>query len=138
MLYSYSGIIEKVIDADTFDILIDLGFNIYKKERVRLARLDTPESRTSNNEEKIVGMSLKKKIEELILNKKVYLTTEKKENNHEKYGRYLADIYLDINDSKSFNDFLLEEGFARSYSGESKKEWEKNQLQNILKKITGV
>ena len=109
----------KVVDGDTIDVDIDLGFNISYTQRVRLAGIDTPESRTKDAKEKALGLEVKDRLKKAIdAAKDVIIVTEKPDST-EKYGRILGWIYLDKS-SKSINEQLIEEGYAWGYMGETK------------------
>ena len=110
----------KVVDGDTIDVDIDLGMNTIKaNERIRLAGIDTPESRTTDKFEKSLGIEskeyLKSKLKEA---KKIIIKTELPDST-EKYGRMLGWLYLD-GDTVSLNDHMIEEGYAWPYLGETK------------------
>jgi endonuclease YncB( thermonuclease family) len=107
--------VDRVVDGDTIDVTIDLGFDIYHKTRVRLAGIDTPETRTRDLQEKAAGIRAKdyltKRIEEANL---ITLQTEKTG----KFGRYLGIVYADDVD---LNQTLIEEGHAEVYGGGKRK-----------------
>jgi len=111
--------VDKVIDGDTIDVTIDLGFSIMYASRVRLAGIDTPESRTSDKVEKALGLESKAYLASRINSaKNVVIKTEKLDSS-EKYGRILGWIYLD-GDSKSVNTEMIEKGYAWGYLGDTK------------------
>lgn len=109
----------KVVDGDTIDVEIDLGFDISITQRVRLAGIDTPESRTKDLEEKALGLEakelLKKKLEEA---DQVVIKTEKPDSTG-KFGRVIGWIHFD-NDETSFNETMVATGYAWEYDGGSK------------------
>ena len=108
--------IVKVVDGDTVDIVIDLGFNLSKKERVRLAGIDSPESRTRDAEEKIFGLEAKAYLKtRLEGSKKLIVKTEK----DGKYGRMLGWFYCS-NVESSINNEMIEKGYAWEYDGGKK------------------
>ncbi len=109
----------KVVDGDTIDVDIDLGFNISYTQRVRLAGIDTPESRTKDAKEKVLGLEVKEKLKKSIDAAKVVVVKTELPDSSEKYGRILGWVYLD-GDTKSLNEQLIEEGYAWSYMGETK------------------
>ena len=119
-MYSYKAQIIKVVDGDTVDINIDLGFNtILANQRVRLAGIDTPESRTSNKEEKARGLLSKKKLaEKLPVGAWVKVQTERAEDVDDKFGRILGTFTLD--DGTVVNKWLVENNYVVAYSGENK------------------
>ena len=99
----------KVVDGDTIDVLIDLGFDLTKKERIRLAGIDTPESRTRNLEEKKMGLEAKEYLQNKLDNcKNLRVKTEK----DGKYGRMLG--WLHGND-ENINNIMVTEGYAWEY-----------------------
>ena len=119
-MYQYKCKIVKVIDGDTVDIDIDLGFNvIISDQRVRMLGIDTPESRTSNLEEKPRGLLSKKKLEEkLPVGAWVKINTTKSDNNDDKFGRILGEFIL--NDGTNVNNWLIENNYAVAYTGQNK------------------
>jgi len=116
--------INRVVDGDTIDVTIDLGFDLYKKERVRVAGIDTPEKRTRDLEEKALGIDatnyLKKKLEDTIAgDDELTIRTELK-GGMGKYGRLLGWLYIG-EDVVSINEQMIDEGYAWSYDGGTKK-----------------
>lgn len=109
----------KIVDGDTIDVEIDLGFNISYAQRVRLAGIDTPESRTKDAKEKVLGLEVKDKLKKSIDAAKDVVVKTELPDSSEKYGRILGWVYLDGN-SKSINEQLIEEGYAWGYMGETK------------------
>ena len=115
--------INRVLDGDTIDVTIDLGFDLYKKERVRIAGIDTPEKRTRDLEEKALGIDatnyLKKKLEDTIAgDEELTIRTELK-GGMGKYGRLLGWLYIG-EDSVSINEVMITEGYAWAYDGGTK------------------
>lgn len=127
--------VTKVIDGDTIDVVIDLGFSILYKSRVRLAGIDTPESRTSDKYEKELGLEAKKYLADRIKNaSKVVIRTEKMDSS-EKYGRILGWVYLD-GESNSINNEMILKGYAWGYMGDTKvKDFE--ELLRVRKEYAG-
>ena len=116
--------IDKVLDGDTIDVTIDLGFDLYKKERVRVAGVDTPEKRTRNLEEKELGIDatnwLKKKLEDTINGDGDELTVRTElHGGVGKYGRLLGWLYIN-EDEISLNEQMITEGYAHAYDGGTK------------------
>ena len=115
--------VTKVLDGDTIDVLIDLGFDLYKKERVRIAGVDTPEKRTRDLEEKALGIDatnwLKEKLESTLDgDDQLFIRTELVGGTG-KYGRLLGWCY--IGDSEvSLNEQMITEGYAWEYDGGTK------------------
>ena len=115
--------IDKVLDGDTIDVTIDLGFDLFKKERVRIAGVDTPEKRTKNLEEKALGLDatnwLKDKLEGAISGDDDLVIRTELVGGVGKYGRLLGWCY--IGDSPvSLNEQMIEEGYAHAYDGGTK------------------
>jgi micrococcal nuclease len=111
--------VHKVVDGDTIDVDIDLGFSVSFFSRVRLAGIDTPESRTTDAKEKVLGLEVKEKLKkELAAAKDVVIKTEKPDSS-EKYGRILGWVFLDGSDV-SLNQKLINEGYAWTYGGGTK------------------
>jgi len=116
--------INRVVDGDTIDVTIDLGFDLYKKERVRVAGVDTPEKRTRNLEEKALGLDathwLKDKLEGAIDgDDELTIRTELK-GGVGKYGRLLGWLYVG-DEEISLNELMIQEGYAWAYDGGTKK-----------------
>jgi micrococcal nuclease len=109
----------KVVDGDTIDVDIDLGFDISFTSRVRLAGIDTPESRTTDKMEKALGLEVKKKIGELIASAQTIVIKTEKPDSSEKYGRILGWLYLD-GAERSVNEALIAGGYAWGYMGDTK------------------
>ena len=115
--------INRVLDGDTIDVTIDLGFDLFKKERVRIAGVDTPEKRTRDLEEKALGLDatewMKQKLEETIKgDEELTIRTELK-GGVGKYGRLLGWIYVGDADV-SLNELMIQEGYAWAYDGGTK------------------
>ena len=116
--------IVKVLDGDTIDVLIDLGFDLFKKERVRIAGVDTPEKRTRDLAEKALGIDatnwLKKKLEDTIAGDGDELTIRTElVGVTGKYGRLLGWLYIN-EDLISLNEQMITEGYAWAYDGGTK------------------
>ena len=116
--------INRVIDGDTIDVTIDLGFDLYKKERVRVAGVDTPEKRTKDEEEKALGYDatnwLKEKLEGAISGEDELIVRTELVGGVGKYGRLLGWLY--IGDAElSLNEQMIAEGLAWEYDGGTKK-----------------
>ena len=119
-MYQYKCKINKVLDGDTVDIDLDLGFNIVlANQRVRMAGVDTPESRTANKEEKPRGLLSKKKLaEKLPVGSWQIIETQRSDNNDDKFGRILGVFILE--DGTKVNDWLIQNNYAVPYKGENK------------------
>ena len=115
--------IVKVLDGDTIDVIIDLGFDLSKKERVRIAGVDTPEKRTRNLEEKALGIDatnwLKEKLEGAISGDDDLVIRTELEGGVGKYGRLLGWCYIG-DATTSLNEQMIAEGFAWPYDGGTK------------------
>lgn len=109
----------KVVDGDTIDVDIDLGFDISFSSRVRLAGIDTPESRTTNKAEKVLGLESKEYLKHKLKDAKSIVIKTEKINSSEKYGRILGWIFIDGQDV-SVNQQMIDEGYAWGYLGETK------------------
>ena len=111
--------VNKIVDGDTIDVDIDLGFAVSFTQRVRLAGIDTPESRTTDLKEKALGVEVKEKIKkEIAAAKDIVIKTEKPDSS-EKYGRILGWLFLDGN-TVSLNQQLIDQGYAWTYGGGTK------------------
>ena len=115
--------INRVVDGDTIDVTIDLGFDLHKKERVRVAGVDTPEKRTRNLEEKALGLDatgwLKAKLEETIKGDEELIIRTELKGGVGKYGRLLGWLYVGDSDV-SLNEQMITEGYAHAYDGGTK------------------
>jgi micrococcal nuclease len=109
----------KIVDGDTIDVDIDLGFDISFTSRVRLAGIDTPESRTKDKDEKVLGLEVKERLKHLISTANTVVIRTEKMNSSEKYGRILGWLFLD-GAEKSVNEALIADGYAWGYMGETK------------------
>ena len=119
--------VDRVVDGDTIDISIDLGFDLTKKERVRLAGIDTPEKRTKDQKEKEMGYQATEFLEmHLMEAKKLTVKTEKEG----KFGRMLGWLYKSETDTTSINQIMIDKGYTWSYDGGTK---EKN-LDDLMAK----
>lgn len=116
-IYNYNAKIVRVIDGDTIEAMIDLGFNVSIKVPVRLYGIDTPETRTLNAEEKKAGLVSKERLKALLPEGKSFYLTSKK---IEKYGRILGDIKLTQDSELTVSQTLIKEGLAKEYYGEKK------------------
>ena len=119
-MYQYKCKINKVLDGDTVDIDLDLGFNIVLvNQRVRMAGVDTPESRTANKEEKPRGLLSKKKLaEKLPFGSWQIIETQRSDNNDDKFGRILGVFILE--EGTKVNDWLIKNNYAVPYKGDNK------------------
>ena len=116
-MFEYACKVLRVVDGDTIDVNIDLGFNIWHRGRVRMAGIDTPESRTRNLEETKLGLASKARLKELLKCQKVSIQCTKEKG---KFGRILADVMVG---DTNINKQLIDEGHAREYQGGKKIPW---------------
>ena len=133
-MYEYKCTVNKVIDGDTVDVDIDLGFGIVlTDERVRIMGIDTPESRTRNKIEKLFGLAAKQRLKEL-LSKQCILKTEINKDGEDmkgKFGRVLGDFISD--NGRLVTDIIIDEGHAVAYHGQSKDDIQDAHLKNRKK-----
>jgi micrococcal nuclease len=108
----------RVVDGDTIDVDIDLGFDISLTKRVRLSGVDAPESRTTDLKEKALGLEVKEWLKKNLDGKKNVLIKTELPDSTEKYGRILGRLYVD---DVCLNDRMIDEGYAWEYSGGTKK-----------------
>lgn len=129
-MYEYKATILKIVDGDTVDVDIDLGFGVWlKDERVRIMGIDTPESRTRDKVEKVFGLAAKERLKEL-LGKEVTLKTFAAKDGQDmkgKFGRILGDFYVG---DKLVTEIMIEEGHAVRYHGQNKADVELAHLAN--------
>ena len=122
MEYKYNVKIKRVVDGDTVDVDIDLGFGVWlHKERVRIMGIDTPESRTRDKVEKLFGLASKEKLKELLPLSSMQVLVVEEYDAKGKFGRILGDFEIE---DKKVTDILIEEGHAVAYFGGSKEEIE--------------
>ena len=126
MSYRYNVEVTRIVDGDTVDVDIDLGFGmVYKKQRVRMMGIDTPESRTRDLEEKFYGKASKAHLTKILENQKVQLQSHDKG----KFGRILGELF--VGDSAfSVNQQMIDEYHAVPYFGQSKEDTEKGHMWN--------
>ena len=135
-MYNYNVKVKRVIDGDTVDVDIDLGFGVVlKKERVRIMGIDTEESRTRDKVEDLFGEAAKARLKELMADGGKLITTEdrKGEDMKGKFGRILGDFKVERWENKPaelVTDILVEEGHAVAYFGGSKEEIAMKHLAN--------
>ena len=111
--------VENIVDGDTIDVLIDLGFDILFQSRVRLAGIDTPESRTKDLAEKALGLESKEYLKKHLKDAKSVVIKTEKMDSSEKYGRILGWVYVN-GDTESLNDKMINDGYAWGYLGDTK------------------
>lgn len=110
-MYFYKAKVTRVVDGDTLDIVIDLGFRASMQLRVRLARIDTAEMNSKDPEQREKALRAASFLASQVEGKSVYIKTSKSDL----YGRWLAEVYLDESCSESMSDRLLSEGLAKLY-----------------------
>ena len=126
-MYEYRVKVTRVVDGDTVDVDIDLGFGCWlHKERVRIYGIDTPESRTRDKEEKKYGLMAKEFVKQFVKGDSIKLTTQKYDAKG-KFGRILGDIIVD---NKSLSDTMIQEHHAVIYHGQSKEDIQKAHINN--------
>lgn len=111
--------VKNVVDGDTIDVIIDLGFDIMFASRVRLAGIDTPESRTTDKAEKALGLEAKDYLKKQLKDAKSVVIRTEKMDSSEKYGRILGWLYVN-GESESINNRMINDGYAWGYLGETK------------------
>ena len=129
-MYEYKCKLIKVVDGDTVDVDIDLGFGVWlRKERVRIMGIDTPESRTSNKVEKLFGKAASKRLKEILTGKPILKTFAARdgEDMKGKFGRILGDFIVD---GKLVTKYLIDEGHAVEYHGGAKADVDAAHLKN--------
>lgn len=119
--------IVKIIDGDTFDCILDLGFDVLLEARVRMAGIDTPESRTRDKVEKKFGLVSKEFLKESIKHAERIIVRTELDNEKGKFGRILGTVYLD---GVNINQKMIDEGYAVGYHGQSKDDVEGQHMAN--------
>jgi len=116
-LYHYSAEVTRVVDGDTVDAFVDLGFDMHSKQRVRLYGINTPECRTRDKVEKVAGFAAKARLVEMLRKNKNKCIIKTRLDKKGKYGRVLGVLYVD---NKDLNAALVKEGHAKRYYGGSR------------------
>jgi len=116
-LYHYSAEVTRVVDGDTVDAFVDLGFDMHSKQRVRLYGINTPECRTRNRAEKKAGLAAKARLVEMLKENKNKCVIKTRLDKKGKYGRVLGVLYVGETD---LNSQLVDEGHAKEYFGGSR------------------
>ena len=124
-MYEYNCEILRVVDGDTVDVSIDLGFDISYKSRVRLYGIDTPESRTRDKDEKARGLMSKEYLIDELSKGQVVIKTHKDKKG--KFGRVLGEMYVG---DRNVNMMMVDDFLAVEYKGQSKKEIEEEHIKN--------
>ena len=113
-MYTYKAKLQRVVDGDTIDATIDLGFDVFVKKRIRFSGINAPESRTRDLEEKARGLASKERLIELLDEDNIVM----KSHGKGKFGRVLGELFIKKeNEYISVNDLLVKEGFAKEYFG---------------------
>jgi|TARA_B110000908_G_scaffold171988_1_gene236932 micrococcal nuclease len=133
-MYEYRCTVVKIIDGDTVDVDIDLGFGVWlKKERIRLFGIDTPESRTRDLEEKKYGLKAKEYLTNM-LNDEGGIRLKTRKDKEGKYGRILGELWRSTNFAdQSINQYLIDTHNAVAYHGQSKESIEEQHIANRAK-----
>lgn len=125
-MYRYKVFVTRIVDGDTVDVDVDLGFGmIYKKQRVRMMGIDTPESRTRDLEEKFYGKASKANLKRILKDQDIQMVSHDKG----KFGRILGELFIG-NSSYSINQQQIDEYHAVPYFGQSKDDTEQGHLWN--------
>jgi len=131
-MYEYSCKVEKVVDGDTIDVVLDLGFDILYKSRVRLYGIDTPESRTRDKDEKVRGKMAGSFLKRAVKNGTKVVIQTKLKDSRGKYGRVLGNVIVD---GLNINETMVKNYLAVAYFGQSKDDVEAEHLINRQKLI---
>jgi len=131
-MYEYSCKVDRVVDGDTVDVVLDLGFDILFKSRVRLYGIDTPESRTRDLDEKARGKMAGAYLKEAVDNGTKVVIETKLKDSRGKYGRVLGNVVVD---GVNINEAMIENSLAVAYFGQSKDDVEAEHLINREKLI---
>ena len=120
-MYEYKSKDKRVVDGDTMDVILDLGFAIHHAVRVRMAGIDTPESRTRDKDEKARGKLSKAFLKESIKGKKIILKTKIKDAKG-KFGRVIAEVWAEFEEGslRNINELMIKECYAVKYNAENK------------------
>jgi len=131
-MYEYSCTVDRVVDGDTIDVILDLGFDIMFKSRVRLYGIDTPESRTRNKDEKVRGKMAGAFLKDAVDNGTQVVIQTKLKDSRGKYGRVLGNVIVD---GLNINETMVKNYLAVAYFGQSKDDVEAEHLINRQKLI---
>ena len=120
-MYEYKCKVKRVVDGDTMDVILDLGFDVHHAVRVRMAGIDTPESRTRDKDEKARGKLSKAFLKESIKGKKIVLKTKIKDSKG-KFGRVIAEVWAEFakGSLRNINELMIKECYAVKYNAENK------------------
>ena len=131
-MYEYRAKVTRIIDGDTIDVDVDLGFDVWLKNRVRMYGIDTPESRTRDKEEKYRGLLSKEYLKDSLKGSKEVVLKTKKGEETGQVGRILAEVWIN---GVNINKKMISEGYAVAYHGQSKDSVEKKHESNKKKLI---
>ena len=131
-MYEYSCTVDRVVDGDTIDVILDLGFDILYRTRVRLYGIDTPESRTRDKDEKVRGKLASAFLQEAIDNGSKVIIETKLKDSKGKFGRVLGNVIVD---GININQQMVDNYLAVAYFGQSKTDIEEEHLRNRTKLI---
>ena len=120
-MYEYNCKVKRVVDGDTMDVILDLGFDVHHAVRVRMAGIDTPESRTRDKDEKARGKLSKAFLKESIKGRKIILKTKIKDAKG-KFGRVIAEVWAEFEEGslRNINELMIKECYAVKYNAENK------------------
>ena len=120
-MYEYKCKVKRVVDGDTMDVILDLGFSVHHAVRVRMAGIDTPESRTRDKDEKARGKLSKAFLKESIKGRKIILKTKIKDAKG-KFGRVIAEVWAEFEEGslRNINEIMIKECYAVKYNAENK------------------
>ena len=120
-MYEYKCKVKRVVDGDTMDVILDLGFSVHHAVRVRMAGIDTPESRTRDLDEKARGKLSKAFLKESIKGRKIILKTKIKDSKG-KFGRVIAEVWAEFEKGslRNINELMIKECYAVKYNAENK------------------
>ena len=120
-MYEYKCKVKRVVDGDTMDVILDLGFDVHHAVRVRMAGIDTPESRTRDKDEKARGKLSKAFLKESIKGKTIVLKTKIKDSKG-KFGRVIAEVWAEFEKGslRNINELMIKECYAVKYNAENK------------------
>ena len=128
-MFEYNAVLDRVVDGDTVDATIDLGFDTWKKTRIRFYGINTPESRTRDLEEKAFGLAAKQYVKDLMpIGSQQIIKTEKDKTG--KFGRVLGDFIIE---GKLLTELMIENNHAVPYHGQSKEDVKSAHLINRSK-----
>ncbi len=135
-MYEYKVKITRVVDGDTVDAEVDLGFDTFIKDRIRLMGLDTPESRTRNKKEKALGLAAKAYLKELLRENKGDIILRTSKEGKGKFGRILGKFKIydaKVDRETTLNEWMIENHYAVAYHGQSKEDIANEHLVNYRK-----